>query len=354
MSQLAARLFVAAACCFQGVASDTRWRETLLEQARLRIQSWYADPDLTEAPQTRNGITLRMLKKDMLCGGDVVPVTFAEFDVVGARPVDIFNTMLDTAGQTKWNRQCSSATALGDWEDKGARGWAVVFDVPFVEKREFVQWQVSDADLDKEDFWLVFSTQGNDELRKKHTMQKEAVDSQNCLGAYHITKNAKGSHVIVTQHVNAHPPFMFPLHKVLDFFPPAWQGTVDFVKEMSDNARQLSASGSSADKTDAPAFMLRQAALQPRNSVLTPSVAGLRVMNRAEVFPMRQPKAAGQAQARLGPLESAALILLIPGLAVIGFKAGRFVANRMEASMQQGITRNEASPELEHEEALIE
>lgn len=354
MAQFAPRLFVVAAWCCQCVASDMRWRESLLEQARLRIQTWYVDPELIEAPQTRDGITLRMLKKDMQCGGDVVPVTFAEFDVVGVRPVDIFNTMLDTGGQSKWNRMCSSAIPLGDFEDKGARGWAVVFDIPFLDKREFVQWQVSDADFDKEDFWLVFSTQSNDVLRKKHTVQMETVDSQNCLGAYHITKNAKGSHVIITQHVNAHPPFMFPLHKVLDFFPPAWQGTVNFVREMSENARQLSASGSSADKTDAPEFMLRQVARQPRNSALTPSAPGLRVMNRAEVFSLQRPKAPRQSKTRLGPLESAALIVLIPGLTFIGFKAGRFVAHRLGAPMQQGTTRNEASAELEHEESLIE
>jgi len=330
--------------------ADQRWRETLLAEAHLRIQTWYTEPSLLEAPKTRDGITMRLMKQDMRCGGDSVPVTFAEFDVEGARPVDIFNTMLDTAGQRKWNHACSSASPIAEREEEGARAWAVVFEIPFVSKREFLQWQVADANFAKEDFWLVFSTQKGEELRKQRPIEAGAVESQNCLGAYHITKGPKGAHVVVTQQVNVHPAFMFPLHQVLNFFPPAWQGTIDFVKQMSGNARQRALSGSSTNSTLAPAFMLRtEAPRLSEPSTILPMVPSLSVVDRAEVFPILEhdPKPL----ARPSALMCAMLIVLIPigfvCMASLGFGTGRIVAQKMDSFVRLGAARKNANTDLE-------
>jgi len=336
MSSFAAQWLVVAACLCQGAVSEL-WRDVLLGQARTRIQTWYTDPSLMEAPKTRDGVTLRMLKQNMPCGGDSVPVTFAEFDVAGVRPVDIFNTMLDTPSQKNWNTQCSSVTPLGDFLEQGARGWAVTFKIPFVSERELLQWQVADADFAKEEFWLAFSTQSNEELKEKSPVQAGAVSMQNCLGAYHITKGPNGAHVVITQQVNVHPFIAFPMHQVLELFPAAWQGTIDFVTQMSHQARQLYASGSSANATVAASFMLKDEA------IAVPSGPASPIYMRAHAFPKLKPARPEQAGffSRLlpSPLQCAALALLVPtGLATVcavGFGVGRCAARKFQAFKRQ-------------------
>lgn len=271
-------ILVVYSCICRGVLSEERLRELLLGQARTRILNWYPDSSLTEAPKHKDGVSISMLRKDMMCGGDIVPVTFAEFDVVGVRPVDIFNTMLDTPRQKDWNPQCKSVTPVGDWRDRGVRAWAVVFEIPMLSNREFTQWQAADADFEKQEFWLVFSTHQNEELLKLNPLGSGAVDSQNCLGAYHITKTAAGSHVIITQNVNPHPFFQFPLHMILDLFTVAWTGTIDFITQMSDRAKHLGSNVSNTNTTtDAPAYMLSHAweSMRPVDAPSMPTQAAV-------------------------------------------------------------------------------
>jgi hypothetical protein len=338
---------ITAASFHQGLAADMRWREVLLEQAHTRIGKWHKDPSLLEAASTHNGITLRMLKQDLPCGGDMVPVTFAEFDVAGARPIDVFNTMLDTGVQHSWNPQIASALPIDKGKDQGARAWSVIFDMPVVSKRRFLQWQVADASFEKQEFWLVFSTQRNEELVQQSPLPAGAVESQNCLGAYHITQSSSGAHVVVTQQVNVHPFFPFPLHEILDFFPPAWQGTIDFVDQLNNNARHLASLGSSATHTDAPAFMLEAPPKSKDDRV------SFRVVGRlhSEFPTLDQPKAV--AQTRMAPLQGVLVILLIPAcllcVASLGFASGRCVAQRFPGV--RSIQRQE-SVDLEDELAI--
>lgn len=324
----AMRLFIVAAWLCQGAVSQKRWREVLLEQAHKRIEDWYTNPQLVEAPRTRQGIAVRMMKNDMMCGGDTVPVTFAEFDVEGARPVDVFNTMLETNKQKDWNNQVRSAVPIGDWPDEGARAWAVTFNIPLVNAREFIQWQVADADFANEDFWLAFSTQNNGDLERRHPVDGGTVESQNCLGAYHITKTLTGSHVIITQQVNVHPFFNLPLHQILDFFPVAWQGTINFVHEMSANARKLAALGAPLNNASAPAFMLAEPPQMQHNTSL---VEQPQFVSRAEAF--AEPTAVTEAKASW--LHIAFLVLAVPScilcFASAGFGAGRWAARGLEA-----------------------
>lgn len=337
-----------------------RWREILLGQARERIQTWYTDPSLMEAPKTRSGIAVSMMKQDMQCGGNAVPVTFAEFDVSGARPVDVFNTMLDTSAQTQWNHQCASATPLAERPEQGARGWSVVFDIPMVSNREFKQWQVVDADFVKQEFWLVFSTQNNEELQQKSQPLQGAVESQNCLGAYRITQGPNGAHVVITQHVNVHPFMSISMHQIMDLFPAAWQGTVNFVNQMGGSARQLALSGSDLTATDAPAYMLSEPppqAQEDRAQASTlPSVAALRLVGREDVFPKIEPKAV--AQARISPLQCLALVLFALSLFVCGTFAGvgtgRCALQRAETFTQLANQDTRQTHELQEDPADLE
>jgi len=254
------RLLVAV-CLFSGVLCKNEpppTRESLLEEARARILGWYPDKKVTEAPNIREGIKVSMLKKDQECGGNNVPVTFAEFDIPAVRPGDVWRTMLETQFQKDWNPQAASVAPIGKWDERGLRAWAVVFELAIVSNREFIQWQAADADFEKQEFWLVFSTRQNEEVRKLYPLAHGAIDSQNCLGAYHITKTPSGVHVVVTQHVNVHPFFPFPLHAILHFLPMAWKGTLDFVHQMSGRAKELSTAGAPLNASIAPAFMLHQ------------------------------------------------------------------------------------------------
>jgi hypothetical protein len=294
-----------------------------------------------------------MLKQDQPCGGDNVPVTFAEFDVQGAEPVDVFHTMLDTPAQKAWNPQMSSVKSLGDWKAEGARAWAVIFALPLISAREFVQWQVADANFSSQEFWLVFSTQNNGQLKKVNPIQSGATESQNCLGAYHITKKAGGgAHVIVTQQVNAHPFFAFPLHQVLNLFPPAWKGTMDFVKQMSGRARYLATSGST---TDVPQYMLQGPQVAARTATAAPvpagdgrdqsqnvraavgattSVAPIMMVDRAETFPELQSTSKSE-EAGFTLFGSGASFVMAPLLclcfAAAGFGAGRCAGSKVQA-----------------------
>mmetsp|Transcript_118647 Transcript_118647/g.228931 ORF Transcript_118647/g.228931 Transcript_118647/m.228931 type:complete len:396 (+) Transcript_118647:68-1255(+) len=256
---MACRSVLLAMFCSTAMA-ELRWREALLEQAKTRIFKWYNDPTQMEVSQDRNGVRVNIMKKDRECGGTGVPVTFASFDVDGARPVDVFNAMLDTSAQLQWNKECKSVIPIGEFVEHGARGWSVTFGFPIGGDREFVQWQVASADFEKEEFWIVYSTLNNHLLHEAHPLQAGVVESQNCLGAYRIFKTASGkTHVVITQNVNVHVPLGFPIHLVLDIFPPAWKYTIQFVNELSDQSRLQANLGWDARKTKAPVFMLEDA-----------------------------------------------------------------------------------------------
>lgn len=267
------RLFLILASSFSfSAAGVKRWREILLEQAHLRILKWLGDSNLMEECGTREGIKLSMLKEDQMCAGDVVPVTFAEFVVKGARPVDVFNTMLNTQEQKKWNPQAASITFLGDFRDLGARAFAVDFALPIITDRELFQWQVADANFKSEEFWLVFSTENNEKLKALVPIASGAMESSNCLGAYHITNSPEGAHVIITQHVNAHPPFPFPLHQIMNLLPAAWKGVTDFVTELKQRSQYQAGLGWASDRISGPAYMLQDASNASAAAFLAPAM----------------------------------------------------------------------------------
>jgi hypothetical protein len=236
----------------------------------------------------------------------------------------------------------------------------VKFSIPVINDREFLQWQVAEANFTSEEFWLVFSTQNNDELKKISPIQAGATESQNCLGAYHITKHAEGAHVVITQNVNPHPFFPFPMHQVLSIFPPAWAGTLDFVHQMSENSRKLAAIGSSHNFTDAPPYMLQgpmQSSMQQPDT--SPS---LKIVGRAEAFPALKPSKASE----IGSSFPGSGMFLVIGVlsavafAVAGFSVGRLTAGKIDtlisrsrfAQIQSRDTSFDSTASAFHQEHL--
>lgn len=250
---------------FLGVSAQTI-REALLKEARNRINNWHEDRSLLEKPLVKEGIALTMLKHDLNCGGQNVPVGYAEFEVIGARPIDVFNTVMNVGLQPHWNTKCSSIKMVGDWPLEGARGWDNVFNLIFNKKVEFLVWQVADADFVNEEFWMATSTQNNQPLREKSPKQPNWIESDNCLGAYHIRKSPRGSIVVATQHVNTQLGFWFPFHAVLKVFPIAWKGMVDFVQAMSAASIAQSKLGWPANKTVAPDWMFPAPTIKAKNA----------------------------------------------------------------------------------------
>lgn len=197
-----------------------------------------------------------MLKHDLKCGGARVPVGFAEFEVPGARPVDVFNTVMNVASQPDWNPKCNQMKHVGDWPEEGVRGWDNVFNLIFDKKLEFLVWQVSEADFVNEDFWMVTSTKHNGKLRQISPRQENWVESDNCLGAYHIRKSPNGTHVVITQHVNGAVGLWFPFHVILEVFPVAWKGMINFISQLSKASLNQSSLGWTARQTSVPTWMV--------------------------------------------------------------------------------------------------
>lgn len=228
----------------------------MLAEAQTRIGVWHRSPAMLEPPLVKDGIALSMLKHDMGCGGGAVPVGFAEFIVPDVRPVDVFNTVMNVAGQANWNPKCDTMKFVGNWAEEGARGWDNVFNLIFNRKLEFLVWQVADVDFEREDFWMVTSTQNNSLLRAKSPKDKLWIESHNCLGAYHISKNGTGARVVITQHVSTPMNFFFPFHEILKVFPFAWKGMLDFIKALSQQSKSQRLLGWSDNQTQQPQWLL--------------------------------------------------------------------------------------------------
>jgi len=213
---------------------------------------------LLEQPLEKDNISLTMLKHDLQCGDMAVPVGFAEFEVVGARPVDVFNTVMNVSAQPDWNSKASSVLLVGSWPEDGARGWDNAFNLIFDKKMEFLIWQVADADFENEEFWMATSTSNNDELRKLSPQRPDWIASDNCLGAYRIRKSPRGASVVVTQHVNTRLGIWFPFHQVLQVFPIAWEGMVLFIQALMKASVGQSSRKWAMNRTVAPSWMLPQ------------------------------------------------------------------------------------------------
>lgn len=239
-----------------GVTAQSRLREQLLDEARTRLVTWYTDPSKVTSPNVKDGVSVRLLNDDLMCGGERWPVVYAEFDIDGVAPVYVFNAAADMSKQTSWNPQVTSMQSMGEHPHEGAVAWAMIFTLPLLGDRGFLQWEVADANFDAEEFWLVFSTHNNGQLQPISPIQGTTA-AQN-FGGYHITKTPTGSHVVLTQQVNLHFWVPFPLHELLHFFPPAWDATVGFVKKFAAQARMLSATPCAKNQTVLPPFVFQK------------------------------------------------------------------------------------------------
>eukprot|EP00929_Paragymnodinium_shiwhaense_P060817 TRINITY_DN30360_c0_g1_i6.p1 TRINITY_DN30360_c0_g1~~TRINITY_DN30360_c0_g1_i6.p1 ORF type:complete len:635 (+),score=170.58 TRINITY_DN30360_c0_g1_i6:783-2687(+) len=190
----------------------------------------------------------------MECGGDGVPLTYVEFEVKGARPIDVFNVMVDAEKQPNWDSSCRSMVPLGEWQGKRMRAFAGTFPAPPLASREAYEWQAANASFETEEFWVLFSTVNNEELEAKRDLDSGAIKMQNCLAAYKMSKSKDGgTHVITSQQINSHP---WPLksRQVQDM---AFGTTLTWVNSLKTQVAAQVKLGWNSTRTTAPAWMLQ-------------------------------------------------------------------------------------------------
>lgn len=229
-------------------------RKALLELARDRLENFYANKGNLEDPKEADGIVFRLSKADKSCAGDMVPLTFLEFDVPNARPVDVFNVIMAAENETQWDKAPSEMRVIGEWKRYQARGVVGFFDAKPLSTREIHEWQVASANFTSEEFWVVYSTLENDQLRNKEPLRAGATEMQNCLCAYRITPKAGGGvHVLNTQQINEHP---WPLN-ARSVANLGWQTSAAFGSHLRAASEAQEKKGWAANKTVAPAWMLK-------------------------------------------------------------------------------------------------
>jgi len=208
-------------------------RQTLLCEARHRVENLLGREGLLEAPNTKDGISLQITKEVFPCGGNNVPITLGLFTIEGAEVQDAFNALADT--RKVWDPLLDSSTELGDFRDEQAVGLALSFSAHPFQDREVYEWMVVNA-TDDDDLWVVYSTRSNEALHLRKPRAGSQVAAQNCLGVYRFQKGTDGMiHATFTSHVNPHP-FLVTAAFVYHL---AWYKTVESINALRAQAQKL-------------------------------------------------------------------------------------------------------------------
>jgi len=250
-------------------------RAAILEEARNRLESWYADQDALNLPYWSWKASIQQSKQWFSCdfdGGDMqVPVTFGQFNVSGAAPIYVFNALSNVELQMSWDSTVSQVHVLKDDEEDGVRG--VQMELPsgifMVPAREVFEWLAFNASLKDQEFWFAITTQKNEPLHEVRHPDKQAVEANNCLGAYWIRpcpaggeKNCPvgnpqnccpdgGSRVLFTSHVNVHPP---PVISAKTIFDASWPKQIEWINALKKRAWELVKAD--ADSTSSPSVVI--------------------------------------------------------------------------------------------------
>lgn len=145
---------------------------------------------------------LQMSKEDTDCGGQAMPTYRIEFNVSGARPVDVFNVIADTLAQPKWLcTGCSISILKNDLAEK-VEGFAAAYRAAPLNNREFFQWQAFSANFSANEFIVASTSHNNDDLRLLRDPQSGATVAHMCYSYSHIRESPVGAHVVQMSHFN--------------------------------------------------------------------------------------------------------------------------------------------------------
>lgn len=236
-------------------------REELLQEARKRLTAWYEDQASMNLPFMSFNAKIQQTKQWYWCdfpnGSMHVPVTFGEFNVTDASPLNVFNTLSDVQTQTAWDKTVDDVNLLGDFKEDGVRGVEMLMPsgILMVPPREVFQWMAFNGSLSDQEFWFVASTLKIERLHEVRHVNREAVQADNCLGAYWVRPcpaggethcpigNPRnccpegGSRVIFTGHVNVHPPKVISEKSIFDL---SWPKQIDWVNALRKRSAEVS------------------------------------------------------------------------------------------------------------------
>jgi hypothetical protein len=210
-----------------------------------RFHSHYDDfkNGMFEYPHTQTaiGLSIWMSKIDLECGGNLMPYYYIEFEVPGARPVDVFNVLADVADQSTWLCDACTSDILKNNLQEKVQGLQNSIKTPVVGWHQFYEWIAYEANFETEDFLLgvVGDQLGNLSLEELHEIQppmQGAANAPMCFSFSHITRIPGGSHVVQMTHFNpSMPPIPFITPRTI--FPFVWPMVVQRVPKIMARAK---------------------------------------------------------------------------------------------------------------------
>lgn len=248
-------------------------RTQLLQEAKKRLTVWYEDQESMNLPFWSWNARIQQTKQWYVCDASGesmhVPVTFGEFNVTDASPLSVFNTLSDVQQQTTWDNTVDDVHLLGDFKEDGVRGVEMLLPsgIFMVPPREVFEWLAFNGSLPDQEFWFVVTTMHNDRLHEVRHLNREAIQADNCLGAYWIrpcpaggethcpSGNPQnccpegGSRVIFTGHVNVHPPKVISAKSIFDL---GWPKQIDWVNALRKRAANVSLSAALNAESNEP------------------------------------------------------------------------------------------------------
>jgi hypothetical protein len=207
-------------------------------------------------------------KKDIFCGGAAVPTYYIEFLVKGARPVDVFNVLVDPLQQPKWLCKGCTVSLIANNVEEQVQGFAGAYRALPVNRREFYHWQAVDANFTAEEFLLGTDARHNQELERLRKPEPDATVGRMCYSFSRIRKDPEGARVVQMSHFNVRVPFSFGPFTPRGMYALIWPMMLDRVPKIIKRAQWQAKRNLEATRVDiADAFL--------------PDVAGLNASNRS-------------------------------------------------------------------------
>jgi hypothetical protein len=253
--------------------NSPRVRESLLQEAYLRLTTWYDNPSLLLPPMRRDGFMVQLSKEDVPCdapyGSDMTPVTFGSFNISDVRPIDVFNTLTDVDHQLSWDISINHLHRLGEWQSEGVRGLAFTYPSgsSVIADREVFEWAAYSANFFAQEFWLVFSSLGATRLDAIRPRQGDAVPIENCLVAYRIREQSGGTLVTFTHHQNLNLPLMMSGR---DAFQLSWGHVADWANALRSQSQLVAEQRRKSKDSVLPTWLLKGPQIKHRAPVRDP------------------------------------------------------------------------------------
>lgn len=235
---------------------ELSYRHKALIELKERMHAWY--PNLSMFHDIRHnkklGISARTTKQAMPCGNRTpTEVTFLEYLVHDVRPVDVFNVLADCENLPKWDSALESCRLLHPSGDRRARGFrSVAFHTPLSSRPLLVStsWQMAAADFAGQNFYLVESSLGNDELQLDDLPPVNSVEAYTCFNGMRINADKQG--VRVTQAVQLASANDTSQRRDSTEIPVLW------LKELRGRSKDQFAFGWNVNSTVFPSWLLNE------------------------------------------------------------------------------------------------